>query len=112
MPWSKGAVVIVKHGDQEWADSMEQTVAIKLASKQEVEELRKENEALKRDKKLAKIHDDRFTNIVIKEIERKHGKIKRYRRWKDILLAPWALFVYAVSLFTNKYLIIKGTKRG
>ena len=24
--WSKGAVVVVKHGDQDWADSMEQAV--------------------------------------------------------------------------------------
>lgn len=100
MSWSKGAVVIVKHGDQEWADSMEQTLAIKRASDQEVEELR-------RDKKLSKIHDDAFTDIAIQSLRKKYRKIKPMPKWLDILLSPWSLLVYGIAVFSNKFLIIR-----
>lgn len=102
--WSKGAVVIVKHGDQEWADSIEQALAIRRASEKELREL----EELKRHKNLSKIHDDKFTDIVIEDARRRYRKIRPMPRWLDILLAPWSLLVYGVSLFADKYLVIRG----
>lgn len=103
MPWSKGAVVIIKRGDEEWADSMENA----LVPKKDICD-DEEMKTLKRDNELTKIHDTRFTNNMIEALLHTYGPIpKPIPKWLDWLLAPWTLLIYGVSLFTNKYLIIK-----
>jgi hypothetical protein len=65
MSWSKGAVVIVKRGDQEWGDAIEDALDVKRASNKELEELRKENEVL-----TAKLNEqEKRTNGIFEKIK-------------------------------------------
>ena len=95
MAWSKGAVVIVKRGDQDWADSIEQAISIRKASEREVEEL-------KRHKNLTKIHDDKFTDIAIENLRNRY-RVKPVTRVMDILLSPWTLLLYGVVVLSERW---------
>ena len=106
MPWKKGAVVIVKHGDQDWADSMEESLNIQRASDKELEELENENRNLKRDKDLSKIHDDRFTQNALDDLENKWDYYPP-PTWLRVIKEGLAFIVYWISIFFDKFLTIK-----
>lgn len=107
MSWSKGAVVIVKRGDQEWGDAIEDSLNIKKASDKELEELRNENEALKRDKDLGSIHDNKFTNLAIESLKTQYKHKKEPPKWAKIVMEGFAFIVYLISVFFDKFLTIK-----
>lgn len=107
MSWSKGAVVIVKRGDQEWGDVIEDALDVKRASNKELEELRKENEELKRDKELARNHDTRFTNKAIQDLKDENEHYKTPPKWLRVIKEGFAFIVYWISVFWDKYLTIK-----
>ena len=107
MAWKKGAVVIVKRGDQEWGDAIEDALNIQKASDNELEELRKENEELKRDKELSKKHDDRFTDYAINELANKQDYYRTPPTWLRIIKEGFAFIIYWISVFWDKYLTLK-----
>ena len=109
MAWTKGAVVIVKRGDEEWADSIEKTLTVDegWADSKEIEQLKSENEELKRDKAMTKIHDTRFTNAAIDSLSNKHDYYLPPPRWIRIIKEGIAFIVYWVSIFVDKYMVIK-----
>lgn len=105
MSWSRGAVVILKSGDQEIGDALENALVVRRATDEDLKQFEK---ALM-ERKLTKIHDTRFTNFMIEDLEYRYGKIKKpIPKWLDKLLSPFTLMLYWVSLFTDKYLVIKG----
>ena len=103
MAWSKGAVVIVKRGDEKWANEMEQAlvpVAMEGEAGKDVSDLERKND-------LTKIHDTRFTDAMIEDLTRVYGPIKDPApKWLETLLAPWTLLIYLVSVFWDKYMTI------
>ena len=103
MAWTKGAVVIVKRGDQEWADAMEESLDIPRGDDREMKELENENKELKRDNDLAKIHDTRFTNMVIQGLEHEYGRNRIPPTWLKVVKQGFALVVYLVSVFYDKF---------
>lgn len=107
MAWKKGAVVIVKRGDQEWGDAIEDALNVKKASDKELEELRKENEELKRDKELTKNHDTRFTNMAIQDLKDKNEYYKTSPPWLRVIKEGFAFVIYWISVFWDKYMTIK-----
>lgn len=107
MAWKKGAVVIVKRGDEEWADAIEEGLNIQKASRKEVEELKNENKDLKRSNELTKIHDDKFTDNMIAKLEREYGNSWVPPKWAKWILEGVAFIVYWISVFVDKYLVIK-----
>ena len=107
MPWEKGAVVIVKRGDQEWGDAIEDALGVKKESDKELEELRKENEELKRDKELSKNHDTRFTDRAIQDLNYSDEYYKTPPKWLRIIKEGFAFVIYWISVFWDKYLTIK-----
>lgn len=107
MSWSKGAVVIVKRGDPEWGDVIEDALDVKRAPNKELEELRKENEELKRDKELARNHDTRFTNKAIQDLKDENEHYKTPPKWLRVIKEGFAFIIYWISVFWDKYLTIK-----
>lgn len=98
--WSKGAVVIVKHGDQDWADSIEQTIAIRKASNQEVEELKRENTFLKK-----RTTDDLIAKI--EKAEQDYGYNWTPPKWAKWFFDILALIEYGAAMFVDKFMTIK-----
>ena len=108
MAWKKGAVVIVKRGDEDWADAIvEKGLKIQKVSDKEIEELRNENEKLKCANEMTKIHDTRFTNAVIQNLSIENDYYPTRPKWLRIIMEGFALIVYWISLFADKYLVIK-----
>lgn len=106
MPWSKGAVVIKKHGDQDWADAMAKTLDIQRASNKEVEELREENKELKRDNEFMKKHIVESLEVKMANAELQYGHKWTPPKWAKRIMEGFAFIVYHVSLFIEKYLIL------
>ena len=110
MAWNKGAVVIVKHGDEDMANAIEGGLNVKKISvgqSEELEQLKKENEDLKRDKELSKIHDDNNTDALIADLDANYGYNWTPPKWMEPIRSAFALVIYGITLFVNKYLIIK-----
>lgn len=115
MSWKKGAVVIIKHGDEDFADAIEDGLNIQKITpgeveelKQEIEKLKKENKELRRANEMMKIHDTRFTNEAIDNLTDKYKN--NYRtppKWAKIIMDGVAVIIYWISMFIDKYLVIK-----
>ena len=105
MSWSKGAVVIVKHGDQEWADAIEKSMNIQKASIKEVEEMQKSNKYCF----FPKRHTVDELKQMIDDAERQYGRKWWWNRpkWVKPIAEGFAFIVYHFSLFVNKYMTIK-----
>lgn len=100
MPWSKGAVVIVKRGDQEWADAMEQALAIKRASKEEIAEMERENTLLKT--RMSKELEEK-----IADADRMYGYNFVWPKWLDPITGFFALIIYGIACFWDRFMTIK-----
>lgn len=94
MPWSKGAVVIVKHGDHEMADAIEQGIAIYKASKAEVEEM-------ERDLTFLRKRDRQYWNEMIDEANELYGRNRIPPKWAKKLVEGFAFLVYHFSMFVE-----------
>ena len=97
MSWSKGAVVIKKHGDEEWADAMEKALDIQRASDKEVEELKRDNEFLKKH-----VVEDLEQKIIDAELD--YGYNWTPPKWARGIVEAFAFVVYHFSVFVDKYL--------
>lgn len=99
MPWKKGAVVIKKHGDEEWANEMEKALNVRHASDQEVEELRRENTFMKKH-----IIKDIKEKIFLAELDYGYNWIPP--KWAKGIVEGFAFIVYHICNFIEKYLVL------
>jgi len=102
---TKGAVVIIKHGDPEFADSMEKGLVKKIAGPSSdqakyISELERENFFLRR-------IVERETGRNLAELESEYGYNRRVPRIFRRLSNGWALIMYGITRFVDKYLVIR-----
>ena len=100
MPWSKGAVVIKKTGDEEWANEMEKALDIQNPVDKEKEALERDNEWMKRH-----IVEDLEKKIVEAEINYGYNFIPP--KWAKPIFDVIALIEYGIAMFVDKYMKIK-----
>lgn len=101
MPWSKGAVVIKKSGDKEWANEMEKALDIRSG-----EEKDKEKEELERDNEWMKRHivEDLEQKIIDAEINYGYNFVPP--KWAKPIFDVIALIEYGLAMFVDKYMRI------
>lgn len=94
--WSKGAVVIVKHGDREMANAMEQGLMVaSLPPAPDYKVCKQELMAMGRSKDIEK---------RILEAEAMYGVNPEPCIAEKILLGVYGYVVYGISKFYNKYM--------
>lgn len=99
--WSKGAVVIVKHGDTEMANAIEKSLDIRLKDpKMLTDSERAEYDLLKKAK------SDKL-RAMIAENEEEYGYNWVPPKWAEKIVGAFALIVYGISVFIDRYLRIK-----
>lgn len=99
--WSKGAVVVVKKGDPVIADAIEKGVtANKMVPKKDVEETERENAFMK------KRYRESLENDIA-DAELQYGYNRVTPRWLKPIAGLWALIVYGISVFVDKFMTIK-----
>lgn len=97
MAWSKGAVVIRKSGDEEWANEMEKVVNNQSGVDQE-------KEALERDNGWMKKHIVEDLEKKIMDAEIKYGYNFVPPKWAKPIFEGIALIEYGLAVFVEKYL--------
>lgn len=97
MPWTKGAVVIKKTGDETWANEMEKALDIRKAVDREKAELERDNEWMKKH-----IVEDLEQKIIDAEINYGYNFVPP--KWAKPIFDVIALVEYGVALFADKYL--------
>lgn len=100
MPWSKGAVIIKKSGDEEWANEMEKALDIPKTDDKDREALERDNEWMKRH-----IIEDLEQKIIDAEINYGYNFVPP--KWAKPIFDVIALIEYGVALFVDKYMKIK-----
>lgn len=103
--WSKGAVVIVKRGDEAMADAIEKGLDLipykpNDINLQEVEDLKRDNYFLRKKSKEA-------TDKMIADARELYGYNWTPPRWANKIVEGFAFIVYLFSMFVDKFLIIK-----
>lgn len=100
MPWKKGAVVIIKRGDQEWADAIEQAILERKTSKEELDEMEMHLVFLKK-------RDAEYWKEMIEEAEAMYGENYIPPKWIQKIVSGFAFIMYYIGRFIDKYLKIK-----
>lgn len=98
--WSKGAVVIVKRGDEAMANAIEKGLDLKMVPVEEVEDMKRDNFFLKK-RCVKAIQQD------ILDAQLKYGHNWVPPKWANKLVQGFALIVYGISIFVDRYLTIK-----
>lgn len=94
--WSKGAVVVVKHGDEAMADAMEKGLEIKKKSDP--------NKDAETD--LMKKRNSEFWKEKIEKAEYDYGYNYIPPKWLEKVRSFFALIVYGLTMFVDKYMRI------
>lgn len=97
MGWTKGAVVIVKHGDDAIADAIEKGMDIQTYSKKEVKEMERENTFLKK-------RSVESLTKAIQDAENDYGYNWTPPKWAEWIISIWAFCTYHICTFIEKYL--------
>ena len=97
MSWSKGAVIIVKHGDPEFANGIEEILKPKQSS---------ENNKISC-RFVPKRHTKEELIDMIDDAERKYGVPTNRPKWIKAIKDVTLISLYYISLFVDKYLKIK-----
>ena len=103
MAWSKGAIVVVKHGDTDMANAIENGLSKMMVPKEQYDEL-------ERDHTLGKIHDDRATDALIADLEARCKRKWNPPKWVDKIVVPYAFVVYWVDVFFKQIRVCKRVK--
>lgn len=102
--WSKGAVVIVKHGDEAMADAM----ASSFEKKNDISD-----EEWKHDKAwkdlLSEAKNDEI-DLLIADAEIRYGHNWQPPAWAKHIVEGFAFIVYKICMFIDKYLVIREEK--
>ncbi len=108
MPWKKGAVVIKKLGDEEWADEMEKVLNAKEESDKDIQtlisNLIEENKTLKRDNEFLRKHVVAELKQKIQDAEDAYGYNKEYSGIFGKIMGVIGLILYKTCCFIDKYL--------
>ena len=99
MPWSKGAVIIKKSGDEEWANEMEKALDIPKTADKDREALERDNEWMRKH-----ITEDLENKIIDAEINYGYNFVPP--KWAKPIFDVIALIEYGVALFVDKYMKI------
>ena len=97
MSINRGAVVIVKHGDQEIADAIERGLDIRYSDGRDKNTCKTELAAIARNKDIAKKIQDARDKYRVKKKRKEQGLVK------NVLV----FIVYAFTMFVDKYMRIK-----
>ena len=97
--WSKGAVVIVKHGDEAMAEALEKGLDIRYRDTTPIEKKCKYE--------LMELRQSRRFKEEIEELDRLYGYNWVPPKWAKGIVEVFALAVYGVSIFIDRYLRIK-----
>lgn len=93
--WTKGAVVIVKHGDEGMANGMAKAIAPSYVDQREMERLRRDNYFLKQKGR-------RATNRMIKRAQRRYGTKRRTPERFKWLREGFAFVEYCFATLIEK----------
>lgn len=93
--WSKGAVVIKKHGDQKIADAIADGMTLQLVSADEFEDMKRENFFLKK-------KNEASIQKAIDDAQLQYGYNWVPPKWANKLVGGIALIVYGFSIFVDK----------
>lgn len=93
--WSKGAVVILKHGDTEWSNSMENALTQNLVPKKEINDLESRYGVMKNRQQITMANE-------IQKAQKTYAIRKPLIRWPKILIDIWALSVYGFSMLVER----------
>ena len=99
MAWSKGAVVIVKRGDEAMANGIEDALTSEMVSKKDYDELERENFFLRR-----RTREEILEDIAEAEAEYGHNFIPP--KWAVPICEGCAFVIYHVCRFIEKYLVL------
>ena len=99
MPWTKGAVVIKKTGDETWANEMEKALDIRKTEDRDKTELERDNEWMKKH-----IVEDLEQKIIDAEINYGYNFVPP--KWAKPIFEGMALIQYGIALFVDKYMRI------
>lgn len=99
MSWSKGAVVVVKRGDDAIADAIEKGMDIQTYSKEEVEDMKRENTFLRK-------RSVKALTAAIEDAEIQYGHYWVPPKWANWIFQGLAFIVYHICTFIEKYLVL------
>ena len=102
--WSKGAVVIIKRGDEAMADMMTKGLNVEesvVENADEIENLKMQNYFLK--KRVRKT-----TDLMIEDARLQYGYNWTPPKWANYIVRGFALVIYGVSIFVDRFMRIKG----
>ena len=102
--WSKGVVVIIKRGDEAMADMMTKGLNIEESvaeNADEIENLKMQNYFLK--KRVRKT-----TDLMIEDARLQYGYNWTPPKWANYIVRGFALVIYGVSIFVDRFMRIKG----
>lgn len=102
--WSKGAVVIVKRGDEAMADMITKGLKVEKS----VVENNDEIEALKTQNFFLKKRVRKTTDLMIQDARVQYGYNWTPPKWANHIVRGFALIVYGVSIFVDRFMRIKG----
>lgn len=100
--WNKGAVVVIKHGDEQLANAIQNGVCSTMVPASDVNTLKRDYDLLKK----------RNTVYWSRKIRRAHRMYfekpkKPLPNWTKPLIDIYALVVYGISMFVDKFMTIK-----
>lgn len=98
--WDKGAVVILKRGDEAMADSIEDAMTKSLVPLEEMEKVKRENFFLKR-------QNSRNNSEKIAGANYFYEKKRRSIHLPKIISDFYAITIYGLSEFTARFLTIR-----
>lgn len=102
--WSKGAVVIVKHGDLAMADAIEKGVgSVQFVSPG----LSHKDDDIRSRYGVMKKRDSETWRREIERAEQTYGHNWVPPKWAEKIVGFFALIIYWITMFIDKYLRIK-----
>ena len=103
--WSKGAVVIIKRGDEAMADIITKGLNAESDSKTNTDD---DIETLKMQNYFLKKRVRKTTDALIEDARIQYGYNWTPPKWANYIVRGFALVVYGVSVFVDRFMRIKG----
>lgn len=94
---TKPGVVIIKHGDKEVTDAIEKGIGVGMYTKEQMTEVQRERDFYKK-------HIIEELEEKIADAEARHGYNYIPPTWAQKVIGVYALIMYGVQKFIDKYL--------
>ena len=105
--WSKGAVVIVRHGDEDMGNAIKDAVGTKMVPIDEVKKLEEDVKELERDNFFLRKRSSEAIMADILSAEIKYGRNFVPPKWAKKIWEWNAFLIYHFSMFVDKYLVLR-----